>query len=738
LTALFDTPENGRNGAARRTLGDCLIEAGVIDQETLDRALLIQSASSKKLGDILVEMGVADDTMIARNLARQLRIPFADLGGFRPDPQILTLVPPSLMRKHLAFPLKLHGKRLAVALDSPGDFAALQDLQFAAGMDILPVAAAKSHILKLVKEHTGAALNTGGSPPENPLVEMIGASAVEDKDEEEMDEKILLSSMSPVVRLTNAIIAEAVNKGASDIHIEPYQAKSLVRFRVDGILTEVSKIDPHVHPSVISRIKVVAGMDVSVRRKPQDGKVRVRYGGKTYDLRVSTIPAAHGEKVVIRILAQDKGSLLLEDMNFSSQVYTGMTAAIEKSAGVILVTGPTGSGKSTTLYACLNRLRSPTVNIITVEDPIEYEMDGVVQVQINPKAGITFAAGLRSILRQDPDIIMVGEIRDQETAHVAVESAQTGHLVLSTLHTNDAPSAVYRLLDLGVEPFMISSSLIAALAQRLVRNVCPKCGAPDPSTRRFLSKFSPYRQEGARENFLSGRGCPHCDQTGYRGRMGIYELLPASPEVREAIARTGSHSELVRAAKKAGYAELAGDGFLKASAGMTTLSEVFRVALVETASPEEASDNLTLKTGEEYRRNTESNVTPLAGKKGKILVADDSSVIVTVIQAVLTKAGYETISARNGVEALQAAFREKPDLVITDYLMPDMDGITLIEKLKAQMLSKSIPVVVLTAKNETAFFNRAKMAGAGECLGKPVNKEDLLAAVSRLLRPEKD
>ncbi|MEW5733299.1 MAG: ATPase, T2SS/T4P/T4SS family [Thermodesulfobacteriota bacterium] len=719
-------------------LGEYLLQAGLIDSDTLGKALALQKKNGKKLGETLIEMQVADEAIVARYLARQLKIPFVRLDGVRINPDIIKLIPVSVAARHTLIPVKRAGQELYVALEDPKNITALDDARFAAEMKVLPVCAPKGEILRSIALHYGETAQgkqKGSSLAARGDFEILH-DAPSEAMEKDVDELLKKSCQSPVITAVDAIVYEAIRRNASDIHIEPLESGVVVRCRVDGLLTEVSRLDSSLQAGVVSRIKIVSKMDIAERRKPQDGKVQVRFEGKTFDLRVSTIPTANGEKVVIRILAQHKGAILMEDMNFPVPVYMSLSRSIEKTAGIILATGPTGSGKSTTLYACLNRVKSPEVNIITVEDPVEYKMEGINQVPINPKAGLTFASALRSILRQDPDIIMVGEIRDPETAAIAVEAAQTGHLVLSTLHTNDAPSAVARLADLGVEQYLIASALEAVLAQRLVRRICPRCGAPDPDAVAHLSRFPRrYAEQVRTANFMKGLGCDYCGGTGYAGRMGIYELVQGGPGVREAISRSASADSVAAAAAKEGYIPMALDGLAKAASGLTTLSEVLRVAVTDSSAGKFATDDSTLSFAVPLAAGAQEEGQNSEKRSTRVLVADDSATMRRLISSILAKQGYEVITASNGLDALQAALRDQPDMMVTDHLMPDMDGVTLIRKLRSQMGVRKLPIVMLSAKEEDRFRQEAISAGADRFLKKPLDAVQLLGMVRDLLGP---
>ncbi|MBW1768367.1 MAG: Flp pilus assembly complex ATPase component TadA, partial [Deltaproteobacteria bacterium] len=483
--------------------------------------------------------------------------------------------------------------------------------------------------------------------------------------------------------------------------------------------------------------KIISNMDISIRRKPQDGKAQVKYGGKPYDMRVSTIPTSYGETVTIRILNPASAGMGLENLGLSERAIKDFSNAISIPQGIILVTGPTGSGKSSTLYACLNRLNTPEVNIITVEDPVEFDIQGINQVQVNPKAGITFEAGLRSILRQDPDIVMIGEIRDTETASIAFQAAQTGHLVLSTLHTNDAPSAVTRLLDLDIEAFLVSASLVAVMGQRLARKICPECKIPEPLSPQILERLPAHTGEDKNATFWKGAGCEACQYTGYSGRLGLFEVLTITPSLREMIAPDVPAVTLKKLAEKDGFQSMTMDGISKAFQGLTTIEEVFRVAppeIMGVSNGRAVESTLT----EEIRPDEPTDEAPMPSigivKPRKILVADDNEIILKVLRNILESENYLIVTAQNGLEALKLTLQEKPDLIITDFLMPQMNGITFIKKLKSQLNTRYIPIIMLTAKDEVDSEVEGIEAGADDYLTKPVSPKRLLTRINRLLK----
>jgi len=717
-------------------MGQILVKAGLIDNDTLAKALETQKSQKRRLGQVLVDMGVADQVVIAKTLAQQLKIPYGRLRDIKIGQEVIGLVSAQLAENHLVIPLKKKGKTLLVAMADPLDLNALNDLRFFTQLTIDVAVAPEADILNAIEQHYPKGdlkrdLDLG--PAIDGDIEILRE---EEPDEKEAHELLVLTEMPPIVRFTNSVLADAIKQKASDIHIEPQKTSILIRYRVDGILKEIMRADKHVHAGVVSRIKIVSNLDIAIKRKPQDGKAQVKFGDKTYDLRVSTLPTSYGEKVTIRILDPKSAALNPEDLGFSEKDLKSIQSAIHRPQGIILVTGPTGSGKSSTLYACLNRLKSPEVNIVTVEDPVEYDVAGINQVQINPAAGISFAQGLRSILRQDPDIVMVGEIRDSETAVIAFQAAQTGHLVLSTLHTNDAPSAVVRLIDLEIDPFLVSASLIAVVGQRLVRKICQKCKAPETLPPEQMEAIRPYLKEGETPTFWRGAGCEACQFSGYSGRMGLFEVLMITSSLRRKISRDMSAIQLQDAAEDEGFRTMTLDGITKAMMGLTTIDEVLRVAPPETkrSSIETAPETAAHEEGtpeEAYFAHPTPAMRSASPKR--ILVVDDSPVMRKLLTHGLETEGYLVTEAEDGLEGLKAASKEKPDLIISDYLMPKMDGLTFIKKLKSQLATRFIPVIMLTAKDEVESEVEVIDAGADDYLTKPVVPKRLLVRVNRLL-----
>jgi type IV pilus assembly protein PilB len=723
----------------RKMLGECLIEAGVIDREVLDKALWAQKTQKKKLGQILIDMGATSDDEIAQGLAGQLNIPLVRLSELEIPKEIIALVPAELAENYLLIPVKEDGRKLFVATANPLEFYMMDDLRFVTQMPIEIAVASQGEILSAIEKYYPIVelkkdLDLGTGLEDE--IEFIHQEQ-RDEDNPNLQDLRALASLPPIVRFVNKIFGDAIRAKASDIHIEPQKASVLLRYRVDGVMREIMKTDRHVHAPLVSRIKVISNMDISVRRRPQDGRSEVKFGKMSYDLRVSSIPTSYGEKITIRILDQTAAARRLEDLALSEKAFETFEKALSRPEGIILVTGPTGSGKSSTLYAFLNRLNSPRVNIFTVEDPVEFDIPGVNQVQVHPQAGITFAVGLRSILRQDPDIVMVGEIRDSETASIAFQAGQTGHLVLSTLHTNDAPSSVTRLLDLGVQPFIVSDSLIAVIGQRLVRKICPKCKSPDELSAKLLKQMAPSLAAERETTFWKGTGCEACQYTGYAGRLAIFEILAVTPTLKEMISSTISAATLQRMAEGEGYEPMVVDGLRKAAQGLTTVEEVFRVTSPENLETgHSVSGALTSEelTGDDGAPEKASIHLVGSVQPKKILLAEDNEVTLKLIGNYLEAENYLITKARTGVEALKLAFQQKPDLIITDLMMPELDGIGLIKKLKSQLVTRYIPIIMLTVKSDLDSEVTAINAGADDYITKPVNAKRLLARVGRLIQ----
>ncbi len=558
-------------------LGQALLRIGAINETQLAEALEIQARTGERIGMVLLEMGAITDADLARGMAEQWGLPYTSLEDVRVDASVAKLIPHALAVRHKVIALERRENRLLLAIADPLNVIAVDDVRLITGLEVDLTIATEDEI-----NHALARVyQLGDALVERVMREAIPDLPVEAGDEDPSVEQLrALTEEAPVVKLVNFIIAEAIKQGASDIHVEPQRNKVWVRFRVDGVLRDVMSPPKHLRAALASRLKVMADMDIAERRKPQDGRVNLVADGRGVDLRVSTLPTMHGEKIVMRVLDQSAASIGLSRLGFQSETLRLWEGAVEKPYGMLLVTGPTGSGKTTTLYATLSKINTLDRNIVTVEDPVEYQLARINQVQVNPKAGLTFASGLRSILRQDPDIVMVGEIRDRETAEIAVQAALTGHLVLSTLHTNDAAGAVTRLVDMGVEPFLISSSVIAVVAQRLARAICPRCKVAYSPPAEALGRLGLEARAESGVVFYRGRGCDNCRGGGYRGRIGIFELLVLSDTVREMVVARAPAPEIKAQAVREGMRTLRDDGMEKVLAGVSTIDEILRVVYV--------------------------------------------------------------------------------------------------------------------------------------------------------------
>ncbi len=556
-----------------KRLGDLLVDEGLITKEQIEKAISVQKEKGGRLGSILVQLGFVTDKQITEVLGKQYGVPTVDLEKENIDPEVAKLIPPQVAQKFQVVPVKRDGKTLYLAMANPVDVYTIEDIKFITGYEIVPMVASENMISKAIERIygiSGAFADVLEEIEDDEEIEVI-----EDK-EEEVFGTAIAADAPPVVKLVNSIITEAVTRGASDIHIEPFERLLRVRYRIDGALVEAMSPQYTMGPALVSRIKIMSNLDISERRLPQDGRIRMKVKNKTVDLRVSTLPVVHGEKIVIRISEKENFNIGLEKLGFNKVALKHFLHAISRPNGVVLVTGPTGSGKSTTLYSALARLNTPEVNIITAEDPVENEIMGVNQVQVREEIGYTFAKALRAFLRQDPNIIMVGEIRDKETAEIAIRASLTGHLVLSTLHTNDTATTISRLADMGVAPYLVASSLNLVEAQRLVRRVCEKCKEPITVPDEEFIKLGvdpKYMRDG---KYYKGAGCPHCNFTGYKGRVGIYEVMPITPTIRRMIVDGASADELRAQAIKEGMITLRQDALMKLKAGITTIEEITR------------------------------------------------------------------------------------------------------------------------------------------------------------------
>ena len=734
---------------------------GVVTPELLVE-LREKAPPPARLWETLVAQKIATDEQILAALSTRFRLKLADLAKL--DPAAKERVPEQVARRYHILPLRATDSYLEVATANPFDLDAEKALAFATAREIRMFLLAPSKIAERLDELYR---------PEKAVDKLLegmenSAELVQLQDSLAPDEITIAASEAeasqrPVVRLVDLIISEGILARSSDIHIEPEEGGVAVRYRIDGVLRQVMKIPRQAGLPLISRIKIMSSLDIADRLRPQDGRARVAVNGQPIDLRVSTLPAALGEKVVIRILDSRATVKSLESLGLNTNETEGIKRLLENHEGIILVTGPTGSGKTTTLYSCINQIKSEGVNIVTVEDPVEYRMQGIVQVQVQEKAGLTFASALRSILRQDPNVVLIGEIRDRETAQIAVQASLTGHLVLSTLHTNDAANAVTRLVDIGVEAYKIAAALRGVMAQRLMRKLCPTCKevwmeAPADRLKKWIPKGTPlYR----------AAGCPDCAMTGYRGRFSIVEVLTVSAEVERRIAAGETAEHIAGAARRAGMKGLWESGLEHVLRGESTLDELTRVVDIPEVDehPPDASAASRRPTGggkarpgspqgaavaftEPAHGATREELTHfelleepepprVSGPHGlparKVLLVDDEDSLRKVVKDLLERDGYIVSEARDGVQALDQVDRVGPDIIVLDLNMPGLDGYGVLSHLRSRPATADIPVIVLTAKSDEDNEVRVFQLGADDFLTKPFRARALSARLEAVL-----
>jgi type IV pilus assembly protein PilB len=581
-------------------IGKILLDENKITPDQLKQALAMQKTTTEKLGRLLVDLGFVQERDVLGAYARQLNCQVYDPAKMSIDPQVAKSFPDNLVTRYNIAPLRRDGNKLMVAMNDPTNVFALDDLRMVTGYDIIPVLASLDDISAIHRGGKGGVESVATAPAGAPapaaaptsnssapsmdsipdldsMLDGMRKPAHEEIQNRTDDSGMDLADQAPVIKLVNVILGEAIKQGASDIHIEPDRKNVRVRYRVDGVLYEAMTLQKYVHPPLISRLKIMSDMNIAERRVPQDGRIHIKHDGREFDMRVNTLPLVNGEKCVMRLLDQSSVLIGLGKLGFMPGMMADLEELIVQPNGMLLVTGPTGSGKTTTLYSILNQINSIEKNIITVEDPVEYQLPGINQVSVNRKSGLTFPIAMRAFLRQDPDIIMVGEIRDLETAEIAVQASLTGHLVLSTLHTNNAPATITRLSDMGVEPFLIAASTIGIIAQRLGRKLCSECKAPIEPPLEALLRLGLKEDEIESATFFKPVGCDRCNNRGYKGRVGLYELLIMTEELQDLIVRRAPLSEVTQAAIANGMTTLVKDGLQKVKAGVTTIDEVLRV-----------------------------------------------------------------------------------------------------------------------------------------------------------------
>jgi type IV pilus assembly protein PilB len=710
-----------------------LIQSGVITEAQIATAELADKSNRKGILAALLEIEGVDAAALLSALATIYKTPYIDISDLEVDESLLQICSQQLCLDYEFIPVKQNETDIVIATANPLDVVMLDTLAFKLGNRIDPVFSRPDLIHRKITEmyqNNDAIFDAAmeGLDDEHALTQVIDSPS----EVANLDELKRGAEESPVIKLVNGIIVQAMKIGSSDIHIEAGERQSVVRLRVDGRLRPILHFPNRIHPLVVSRIKIMSKLDISNSRTPQDGRSRIRLKGKSFDMRISTLPSMHGEKVVMRIL--DKGGLALnlDMLCFESAAYKRIRECIALPTGAVLVTGPTGSGKTTTLYSFLHHIRSEEMNMITVEDPVEFQIEGINQVQVNPKSGMTFASALRSILRQDPDVVMVGEIRDRETAEIAMHAAQTGHLVLSTLHTNDAPSTITRLLDMGIEASMLASSLNLIVAQRLVRRLCPKCKQEARPDADLIKRFDIPDEI----TFYEKQGCKACMDIGYKGRISVHEVLYVNDHIRRSIVRGVSDTELKQFAREDGMFTLFEDGMSKVLSGLTSIEEVMRVcSLPERFSLcEQLDENSQLMSlGALQKALDVAQIQQVTTDQQTILVVDDSSTVRSLVEFVLDADGYKVLQAEDGQQAWNILQRIKPSLVLSDCEMPNMSGIELLTRMREQTRFNDVPVILLTARKGEEDEVLGLSAGADDYIGKPVEPLRLQARIKRTL-----
>jgi type IV pilus assembly protein PilB len=756
---------------ARRRLGEVLVEQGAVTEQQLEAALEAQRDAARdrrriRLGQLLVELGFASERQIATALAGALALEMVDLGTLPLQTDVARLLPRTVAERHLVVPISRDDSgQVTLACADPTNVLAIDDVKLYAGINDLRIVVASAtqvrdliaRIWALSEDNADVAMML------EEIDESVEATAEDDQS----------FADAPTVRLVNSILADAVRARASDIHVEPQATQLRVRYRVDGLLRDVMTAPRTAAAGVISRIKVMSNLDIAERRVPQDGRTRLQIEGALLDARVSTLPNIHGEKVVIRLLSRADSVPPLTKIGMGDQQLESLMSALVSPQGLVLITGPTGSGKTSTLYSAIQHIKTPDRNIVTLEDPVEMGVTGITQVQVHERSGMTFSRGLRSVLRQDPDVVLVGEVRDSETANLALEASLTGHQVLTTLHTNSAPAALTRLIDMGVEPFLVASSLTLVVAQRLVRRVCDACAQPYTPPERILATLGIDAKDLAQASPRRGSGCNECGGTGYRGRLGIFEVLPVTADMRAVLMSTPNEGAVAAAALAEGMQTLRASAIGKANAGLTTFEEVLRVTQVDSSSGVHctacggalAGDMIacpwcaaTIDRGHcggcdrqlerEWRvcpwcrtptPPRAADTTSVADSTPRVLLIEDDAAIRDYVTTAL--AGTVEVdavgTASEGIDKVSAG---NYDGVIVDQVLPDLTGVEVIRLLRSEARTAVLPVMLFTGHGDSDVEHAARQAGADDYLTKPVEpdvlEERLLALVNRSARAE--
>jgi type IV pilus assembly protein PilB len=750
----------------RRRIGEVLVEQGLLTEEQLRTALTAQSSvpagqPRKKLGAVVIELGLATEREVASALAEALKLPLVDLGRTMAQPEAVRLLPRAVAERAgvLVLSSERNGARVTVATGDPTNVVALDDVKLYTGAAELVVLVATE---SQVRDHLARSWSLSeDSSDVHTLFEAMDAG---EQEVEEVSPQGI--EAAPIVRLVDVVLADAVRARASDVHVEPQAGELRIRYRVDGLLRDVMTIPRNAAAATVSRIKIVSGLDIAERRRPQDGRAKLTVDRMTVEARISTLPTLHGEKVVIRLLPRSDDVPMLSKTGLTAAQRELVNAALVQAQGLVLITGPTGSGKTNTLYAAIQQISTPDRNIVTLEDPVEVQVAGITQVQVHERSGLTFARGLRSVLRQDPDIVLVGEVRDQETAELALKASLTGHLVLTTLHTNDAVAAVTRLVDMGVEPFLVASSLSLVVAQRLVRRPCDSCAAPYVPSDRTLSLLGLTAADLTEATPRRGKGCSECAGTGYRGRTGVYEVLPVTAQMRQVLLATPTEAAIGAAARANGMMTLRGSALAAAHRGETTYEEVLRATHVDAVSGPRcpscaralADDMVCCPfdgtligrdrcTSCDKALDGEWTVCPwcrtaVRGAEPapiqppralpRLLVIDDDPSVCAFVEGALT-GSFEVLTALDADRGLSVLGNEQIDVVIVDNLLPEMSGIEMIRLLRSDPATLTLPVLLFTGDYSDDVERDARRAGADDYLAKPVEPLLLEERALRLL-----
>jgi type IV pilus assembly protein PilB len=725
------------------TLIDALLKKKLITQENVEDAKIRQIGAKKPLQDLLVEMEFLSEEDLIQTASEFYKLPITKLPAERVEVSVLKRIPSDKAKQYGVFPLRYEDGTLLVAMSNPQDVIAIDHLSMLVNAKIKPLLARKSEINSYIERYyllDDSIYDLMKNISEQDDIKIIKDNEMLDRNKMHDVSAHLEVDHSPAVKLGNVILYDAIRARASDIHIEPFERFVEVRYRVDGNLRNIMKVPKELYPNLGVRVKILSNLDISETRKAQDGRCSILVNDRKVDLRISVIPTFFGEKFVVRLLDKKEAQVDLENLGFYEEDLAILKQMIRKPQGMILVTGPTGSGKTSTIYAALGHIKNEKKNIVTIEDPVEYLMQGINQIQVNPFKDVTFATGLRSILRQDPNVILVGEIRDLETAEIAFRASLTGHLVFSSVHTNDALATIVRLMDIGLEPYLIASSLILIVAQRLVRTICPYCKSEvtDPKQKEELyQKFGLFIQQNKIDKFFFGKGCERCCYTGFLGRTVISEMVKIDEQLSTLISGKAHQADMLKVARASGMRTLAESGIRKVLEGLTTIEEVETVCDVREiapAAPHEKDLPLTTSEGKQDISAVAGDLKRAVSSPITVLIVDDEEDIRKVLKARLTKEGYKVLEATNGEEGVKIAYQQKPSLIIMDIMMPILDGISATKKIKNYLETVSIPIVMLTAKTDSASEIEALDAGADDYVSKPFDSEKLLARIRMLLK----